>query len=235
LDALLCEGRSFAPSQEFTAQANVNLTDIYEQASQDSEGYWAGMAAELDWFRQWDQTLKWEPPFASWFVGGRLNASYNCVDRHLRSYRRNKAAIIWEGEPGDQRTLTYQDLHREVCKFANVLKGLGVKKGDRVTLYMPLVPELVIAMLATARIGAVHSVIFGGFSVEAVRDRIVDAGSKIVVTADGGYRRGAVVRLKHNVDLALQDTNMVEKVVVVKRVGQDPGEDDKRDEINEMK
>src|SRR6266853_2859618 len=159
-------------------------------------------------------------PDTKWFVGGRINASYNCIDRHLATWRKNKAAIIWEGEPGDTRVLTYQDLHREVCKFANVLKGLGIKAGDRVTIYMPMVPELPIAMLACARIGATHSVIFGGFSSEAVADRNNDAKAKLVVTADGGWRRGKVVPLKQNVDAALDKSPSVEKCVVVNRCNQ---------------
>ena len=173
--------------------------------------------------------LRWKLPFAEWFVGGKINVSANCLDRHLTTWRKNKAAIIWEGEPGDTRTLTYADLHREVCKCANVLKKLGVVKGDRVIIYMPMIPELPVAMLACARIGATHSVIFGGFSAEALKDRINDAQAKLVVTADGGYRRGGVIPLKANIDEALKVTPTVESVIVVNRVGLDvamvPGRD----------
>src|SRR5262249_46036026 len=158
----------------------------------------------LHWFRKWKKVLQWNPPFAKWFVGGTLNISYNCLDRHLTGWRKNKAALIWEGEPGESRTLTYQQLHREVCRFANVLKSLGVEKGDRVAIYMPMIPELAIAMLACARIGAAHSVIFGGFSSQALIDRITDAQAKMVITADGAYRRGSIVHLKANVDEAMK-------------------------------
>jgi acetyl-CoA synthetase len=177
------------------------------------------VAEEIHWFRRWDAVLKWEPPHAEWFLGGRTNVSYNCLDRHLQTWRRNKAAIVWEGEPGEQRTLTYLQLHREVCRFANVLKRLGVARGDRVALYMPLVPELAVAMLACARVGAAHSVVFGGFSAAALIDRINDAGCKLVVTADGGYRRGAEVRLKDAVDEALEQTPTVTGCVVLRRTG----------------
>ena len=163
---LLQENRTFPPSESFRAQANVRDEEVYARAESDPEAFWAGFASELEWFQPWSKVLDWQPPHAKWFVGGKLNASVNCVDRHTRGPRRNKAALIWEGEPGDRRTLTYFDLYRDVSKFANVLKSLGVKRGDRVALYMPLVPELAIAMLACARIGAVHSVIFGGFSAE---------------------------------------------------------------------
>ena len=166
-----------------------------------------------------DKVLEWNPPYAQWFVGGKLNASYNCIDRHLTSARRNKAAIIWEGEPGDWQVYTYWDLYREVCRFANGLKSLGVEKGDRVTIYLPMVPELPIAMLACARIGAAHSVIFGGFSAESIRDRLNDSQSKVMITADGGYRRGAIVQLKQNADESLQGDTPVEKMVVVRRTG----------------
>jgi acetyl-CoA synthetase len=219
LDALLAENRTFAPPVAFTATANAQDPGLYARATADPEGFWADQAAELAWFRPWETTFTWDPPFARWFDGGQLNASYNCLDRHLATWRRNKAALVWEGEPGDHRVLTYQDLHREVCRFAHALERLGVRKGDRVTLYLPMIPEIVVAMLACARIGAAHSVIFGGFSVEALRDRILDAGSKVVITADGGYRRGGVVPLKRNVDEALKECPGVEAVVVVRRVG----------------
>src|SRR5262249_44713312 len=181
-DDLLREDRSFAPSKEFRAQAHVKDDDLYAEAARDREAYWARFAGELEWSKRWDRVLDWQPPHAKWFVGGKLNASVNCVDRHVRGPRRNKAAIIWEGEPGDRRTLTYHDLHREVSAFANVLKSLGVSKGDRVAIYMPLVPELAIAMLACARIGAIHSVVFGGLSAESLRDRIHDAKARPLLT-----------------------------------------------------
>lgn len=221
IDALLQESRSFVPSDEFARQANVNDVDVYEQAAQDYEGFWAQQAAALDWFRTWDKVLEWSPPYAKWFVGGKLNACYNCVDRHARTWRRNKAALIWEGEPGEERVLTYGDLHREVQKFANVLKSLGIEKGDRVCIYMPLVPEVVIAMLACARVGAPHSVVFGGFSAESLQDRINDAQAKVLVTADGGWRRGTIVPLKRSADEALKNCPSIEKVVVLRRMGSD--------------
>src|SRR5512138_3751835 len=214
---LLREDRRFPPSEEFRSRAAVRDERIYEDARNDPEGHWARLAGELEWSRQWTQVLDWQPPHARWFVGGELNASVNCVDRHVRGPRRNKAAIIWEGEPGDRRTLTYFDLQREVSKCANVFKTLGIRKGDRVALYMPLVPELAIAMLACARIGAVHSVVFGGFSAESLRDRINDAQAVLLVTADGGYRRGHVVPLKKMADEALSDTPSIRHVVVVQR------------------
>ena len=172
---LLRENRTFPPPAGFRARAVVRDESVYAEAERDPDAFWAKFAGELEWSRPWDQVLDWQPPHAKWFVGGTLNASVNCVDRHVRGPRRNKAALIWEGEPGDRRTLTYFDLYREVSKFANVLKSLGVGKGDRVAIYMPLVPELAIAMLACARIGAVHSVVFGGFSAESLRDRINDS------------------------------------------------------------
>jgi len=220
IEALLEEGRAFPPPDEFRRQAHVNTLEPYERAARDREAFWAEAAEELDWFRKWDKVLEWNPPWARWFVGGKLNAAYNCLDRHLTSWRRNKAAIIWDGELGDERVLTYQDLHREVSKFANVLKQLGVKKGDRVAIYLPMIPELPITMLACARIGAIHTVVFGGFSAEALKDRINDAQAKLLITADGGWRRGQIVPLKKNADEALQDAPSVEKVVVVKRVGE---------------
>jgi acetyl-CoA synthetase len=187
----------------------------------DPEGFWAEQAESLTWFAKWNKVLEWKEPHAKWFVGGKINACYNCVDRHLAGPRKNKAAIIWEGEPGDSRVLRYQDLHREVCKFANVLKTLGIETGDRVTLYMPMIPELAIAMLACARIGATHSIIFGGFSADAIADRNNDAQSKLVVTADGGWRRGKQVPLKANVDESMAKSRSVQKVVVVNRMGGD--------------
>ncbi|MEJ7698963.1 MAG: AMP-binding protein [Pyrinomonadaceae bacterium] len=195
IESTLQETRVFPPPSEFAEAAHIKSFEeyeqIYNQATEDPEAFWANIAENLHWFKKWDTILKWEEPHAEWFVGGRINASYNCVDRHLKTHRKNKAAIIWEGEPGEVRTLTYQQLHRQVSKFANVLKKTGVKTGDRVALYMPLVPELAIAMLACARIGAPHTVIFGGFSADAIRDRVNDGECKLIVTADGGYRRGS--------------------------------------------
>jgi len=214
---LLKEARVIAPSEEFKKHARLTDDSIYARAAADPEGFWAGFASELEWIQPWTKVLDWKSPNAKWFVGGKLNVSANCLDRHVRTARRNKAALIWEGEPGDKRTLTYFELHRQVCKFANVLKSLGVKKGDRVALYMPLVPELAIAMLACARIGAVHSVVFGGFSPESLRDRINDAQCNVLVTADGGYRRGQIVPLKHLADEALRETPSIKHVVVLKR------------------
>ena len=215
---LLQEDRTFPPPPAFTAHANVRDASVYERAERDPEAFWAGFASELEWVRPWTKVLDWNPPHARWFLGGTLNASVNCVDRHVRGPRRNKAAIIWEGEPGERRTLTYFDLYRQVGQFANVLKSLGVRRGDRVAIYLPLVPELAIAMLACARIGAVHSVVFGGFSAESLRDRIVDAQAKLLVTADGGWRRGHVVPLKQMADEALKETPSIENVIVVQRM-----------------
>jgi acetyl-CoA synthetase len=216
---LLREDRTFPPLAEFRDQAVVRDDSIYANAARDPEAFWASFARELEWSRPWDTVLDWQPPHAKWFVGGKINASVNCLDRHFRGPRRNKAALIWEGEPGDRRTLTYFDLYRQVSTFANVLKSLGVTKGDRVALYMPLVPELAIAMLACARIGAIHSVVFGGFSAESLRDRINDSACRLLVTADGGYRRGQVVALKKVADEAVAATPSIEHVVVVQRAG----------------
>jgi acetyl-CoA synthetase len=216
---LLREDRTFPPPADFRARALVRDEQIYEDAARDPDAFWAKFAGELEWSRPWDQVLDWQPPHAKWFVGGRLNASVNCLDRHIRGARRNKAALIWEGEPGDTRTLTYFDLYRQVSTFANVLKSLGVRKGDRVAIYLPLIPELAIAMLACARIGAVHSVVFGGFSAESLRDRINDSACRLLITADGGYRRGQIVALKQVADEALTATPSIEHVVVVQRGG----------------
>ena len=220
IEALLEEQRLFASPEEFAKNAYVNDDAVFAQAAADPEAFWASIAEELHWFKKWDQVLdESDPPFFKWFVGGKLNITYNCIDRHLDSWRRNKAAIIWEGEPGDQAVLTYYDLWREVSKFANALKGLGVKKGDRVTLYMGMVPELAIAMLACARIGAPHSIVFGGFSAEALADRINDAQGTVLVTCDGGWRRGGIVPLKQMADDAVERCPTIESVVVVKRIG----------------
>jgi acetyl-CoA synthetase len=220
IEALLAEERSFPPSQQMRDNSNVNDPAIYERAKKDPHGFWAEAAKGLGWFKPWDKVLEWNPPLAKWFVGGKINVSYNCLDRHVQTWRRNKAALIWEGEPGEERVLTYGDLYREVNKFANVMKKLGVGKGDRVTIYLPMVPELAIALLACARIGAPHSVVFGGFSAESLRDRINDAQSKLVITADGSYRRGQILPLKRNVDAALKECPGVENVVLLKRLGE---------------
>src|SRR5215831_9135667 len=233
IESLLKEHRVFAPPAEFSRQATIGSAADDERqrrfAEEDPEKFWADIAGALDWFTPWRTVLEWKVPFAKWFVGATTNLSHNCIDRHLTSWRRNKAAIIWEGEPGDSRTLTYHDLHREVCKFANVLKHLGVHKGDRVGIYLPMIPEAAIAMLACARIGAVHSVVFGGFSAEALRDRMNDAQASVIVTADGGYRRGSIVPLKANVDVAVAESPSVKDVVVVRRTGENvpmhPGRD----------
>ena len=217
IDVLLQEDRRFPPPEDFVRNADVSSAEIYDRAAKDPEGFWAEQAGELEWSKPWSKVLDWNPPWAKWFVDGKLNASVNCLDRHVRTARRNKAALIWEGEPGDKRTLTYWDLYREVCQFANVLKSLGVKRGDRVAIYLPMIPEAVIAMLACARIGAPHSVVFGGFSAESLRDRINDAEAKVLVTADAGYRRGQIVPLKRNSDKALEETPSIEHVVVVMR------------------
>ena len=229
IEALLLEKRQFPPPKAFREQANVGDPSVYRKADRDFQKFWAGFARELSWYKTWKRVLDWKPPYAKWFVGGKLNASVNCLDRHVLGPRKNKAALIWEGEPGDQRILTYHELLREVARFGNVLKSLGIRKGDRVTLYMPMIPELPIAMLACARIGAIHSVVFGGFSAESLKDRINDQGAKVLVTADGGWRRGNVVPLKKISDEALADTPTIEAVVVVKRTGQSVGFDPKRD------
>jgi len=224
IDVLLTEERRFPPPPEFAKQAHVNSLAMYEEAATDFEGFWARCARDLEWSAPWHTVLEWKPPWAKWFLGGTLNASVNCLDRHVRGPHRNKAALIWEGEPGDTRTLTYWDLYREVNKFANVLASLGVKRGDRVAIYLPLIPEVAIAMLACARIGAPHSVVFGGFSSESLRDRINDAECKVLITADGGYRRGQVVPLKRNADQAIAETPSIQHVVVVRRIGGEGGE-----------
>jgi len=219
IEALLAEERAFEPNAELRKQANISDPGVYEKAKKDPEGFWAEAARSLDWFKPWDKVLEWNPPIAKWFTGGKLNVSYNCLDRHVKTWRRNKAALIWEGEPGEERVLTYADLYREVNKFANVMKKLGIRKGDRVTIYMPMVPELPIALLACARIGAPHSVVFGGFSSDSLRDRINDAQSKLVITADGSYRRGQIVPLKRSVDAAVKDCPCVENIILLKRLG----------------
>lgn len=228
IESILQEQRLFSPPTDLAAQAEIKslaeYEQLYAQAEADPQAFWAELAEkELDWFEKWDTVLDWQPPFAKWFVGGKLNITYNCLDRHLKTWRRNKAALIWEGEPGDSRTLTYAQLHREVCQAANVLKQLGVSKGDRVGIYMPMVPEAAIAMLACARIGAPHTVVFGGFSAEALKDRLNDAEAKLVITADGGFRKDKVVPLKAAVDQALANNGApsVQNVLVVQRTKAD--------------
>lgn len=236
IESILQEKRLFTPTPEFAQNAQIKSLEeyqqLYEKAKTDPSKFWAELAeTQLHWFQKWDTVLDWQPPFAKWFDGGKINISYNCLDRHLTTWRRNKAALIWEGEPGDTRTFTYAQLHREVCQFANVLKQLGVKKGDVVGIYMPMIPEAAIAMLACARIGAPHSVVFGGFSAEALRDRLIDGKAKLVITADGGWRKDAIVPLKSQVDKALANNSVptVENVLVVKRTQQkismEPGRD----------
>ncbi|MDP8964739.1 MAG: acetate--CoA ligase [Cyanobacteriota bacterium] len=236
IESILQENRLFPPPAEFSQNTQIKSLEeyqqLYEKAKADPQKFWADLAeTELDWFQKWDTVLDWQPPFAKWFVGGKINISYNCLDRHLKTWRRNKAALIWEGEPGDSRTYTYAQLHREVCQFANALKQLGVQKGDRVGIYMPMIPEAAIAMLACARIGAAHSVVFGGFSAEALRDRLIDGEAKLVVTADGGWRKDAIVPLKDQVDKALANGAVptVKNVLVVKRTGQQIQMDGERD------
>jgi acetyl-CoA synthetase len=197
------------------------LRQMQELALRDPENFWSDIARNLYWFKTWEKVFEWSPPFARWFAGGLINASFNCLDVHVKTGNRNKVAIFWEGEPGDRRVLTYLDLWREVCKFSNVLKDLGVKKGDRVAIYMPMVPELPVAMLACARIGAIHSVVFSGFSSEALAVRIRDSGAKILITADGAYRRGRIVHLKKTADEALAKIPSIQNVVVLRRTGSD--------------
>jgi acetyl-CoA synthetase len=223
IESVLSEARKFPPPAEFSRRAAIKSLEEYDaicrRAEQDPEKFWGECGDELSWFKPYDKVLEWIFPFAKWFVGGKLNAAYNCLDRHLSDGRRNKVAFIWEGEPGDSRILTYQMLADEVGRAANALKSLGVKEGDRVAIYMPLIPEAAIAMLACARIGAIHSVVFGGFSAEALADRINDAEAKLVITADAGWRRGTQVALKANVDEALKRAPSVEKLLVVRRTG----------------
>ena len=233
IKSVLDEHREFAPPEEFSKHAHIkNIADyqeIYDRALRDPEGFWSDIAGQLHWFREWETVLEWSPPFAKWFVGGKTNITYNCLDVHLSTWRKNKAAIIWEGEPGDSRILTYQELHREVCRFANVLLARGIEAGDRILIYMPMVPELAIAMLACARIGATHSIVFGGFSAEAIADRVNDCAAKMIITADGGHRKGAVTPLKKSVDEALEKCSTVRDVIVLKRCGNDVSMKEGRD------
>ena len=233
IESHLIEKRVFKPAREFAKTARISSLEQYRRMHRESirspEKFWAREAKELHWQKRWTEVLQWKAPFAKWFVGGKINVSENCLDRHLAGPRRNKAAIIWEGEPGEKRTLTYQQLHREVCRFGNVLKRNKIRKGDRVIIYLPTIPEAAIAMLACARIGAVHSVIFGGFSANAIRDRIADCGAIAIITADGGYRRGAVVPLKKNVDDALSVATSIKRVIVFRRAGNDIHMEEGRD------
>jgi acetyl-CoA synthetase len=225
IESHLIENRVFKPSAEFSKKARVKSMAEYKKLHAESvkspDKFWGREAKELHWLKKWTKVLDWKLPYAKWFVGAKLNAAQNCLDRHLETPRANKAAIIWEGEPGDKKVITYRQLHREVCKFANVLKRNGVKNGDRVLIYMPLIPEASIAMLACARIGAVHCVVFGGFSSDSIKDRLADSGAKVIVTADGGYRRGQFVTLKQNVDHALKGDTEVKKVIVFRRANSD--------------
>jgi acetyl-CoA synthetase len=233
IESHLIEKRVFKPSPEFAKNARIKslaqYRKMYRESIRSPDRFWAREAKELIWHKSWKKVLDWKAPFAKWFVGGRLNLSENCLDRHLAGPRRNKAAIIWEGEPGEKRTLTYQQLHREVCRFANVLKRHKIRKGDRVIIYLPTTPEAAIAMLACARIGAVHSVVFGGFSADSIRDRIADSGAIALITADGSYRRGAIVPLKNNVDYALNGGTSVKRVIVFRRAGNEIHMEEGRD------
>ena len=233
IESHLVENRLFKPPKDFSKKARIKsmaqYREMYRESIEKPDKFWAREASELLWRQKWTRVLDWKLPFARWFVGGKLNVSENCLDRHVDGPRRNKAAIIWEGEPGEKRTLTYQQLHHEVCKFANVLKRNRIKKGDRVIIYMPLIPEAAIAMLACTRIGAVHSVVFGGFSAESIKDRIHDSQATAVITADGGYRRGAIVALKHQVDEALKSAPAVKRVIVFRRANNEVHIEEGRD------
>ncbi|MBI2870874.1 MAG: acetate--CoA ligase [Candidatus Omnitrophica bacterium] len=229
LESLLMESRVFDSPQAFREHATIRDANIWKESDREFEDFWARWATELSWFRKWDRVLDWKAPNARWFVGGRLNASVNCLDRHLTTPRRTKAALIWEGEPGERRTLTYWDLYRQVLRFANALKALGVKRQDRVAIYLPMVPELVVAMLACARIGAVHSVVFAGFSAEALKDRIQDSSACLLITADASYRRGRLIPLKRFADEAVAQCPSIRRVVVFKRSGMEIEFSAKRD------
>ncbi|MDQ1415370.1 MAG: acetyl-CoA synthetase, partial [Acidimicrobiaceae bacterium] len=229
IEAYYLESRTFPPPDGFTDEALIGDDGIYAQA-EDWQAFWAEQAKALDWYKPWDTVLEWDLPFAKWFVGGKLNVSYNCLDRHVAAGRGDRVAFHWEGEPGDTRTITYEQLLDEVQRFANVLKSLDVARGDRVAIYMPMVPELAVAMLACTRIGAAHSVVFGGFSADALKDRINDASAKVLVTADGGFRRGAPSLLKPAVDVALEDTPSIDHVVVVRRTDSDVSMTEGRDQ-----
>jgi acetyl-CoA synthetase len=229
IEALLSEKRVFEPSKAFVERALISDRSVYDRAAADPEGFWAEQAERISWSRRWDRVMEWNAPWVAWFTGGSLNASYNCLDRHIEAGGGDKVAYHWEGEPGDTRTITYGDLYEETCRFANALKGLGVHRGDRVAIYLGMVPELPVAMLACARIGAPHSVVFGGFSSEALKDRINDAKATVLITADGGYRRGQVVPLKESADMAVEECPTIQHVVTVRRTGAEhsftPGRD----------
>ena len=233
IESHLKETRVFKPSKQFVENAKLKSLAHYRKLHRESikepAKFWTREARELTWRAPWKKVMEWKAPFAKWFVGGKVNVSENCLDRHLSGARRNKAAIIWEGEPGEKRTLTYQQLHHEVCRFANVLKRNKINKGDRVIIYLPTIPEAAIAMLACARIGAVHSVVFGGFSPDSIRDRIADCGATAVITADGGYRRGGIVPLKKNVDDALRGSTSIKRVIVFRRAGNEIHMEEGRD------
>src|SRR5215471_9174159 len=229
LEALLQEGRTFPPPKSFAKGALVTDAKVYDDAERDWQGFWAEQALALDWRKEWHTILEWERPFAKWFVGGTLNVSENCLDRHVDAGHGDQVAFYWEGEPGDTRAVTYKELLDETCRVANQLRALGVNKGHRVAIYMGMVPETVAAMLACARIGAPHSVVFGGFTSQSLRDRINDAEAKVLITADGAWRRGAVVRLKEIADEAIADTPSIEKVLVLRRTENDVNMKDGRD------
>ncbi len=223
--------RTYEPPEHFAAQANCQDPEIWEKAAEDYEGFWEGWAKELHWFKEWDQVLDWDPPFAKWFVGGKTNASYNCLDYHLEQGKGDKQALIWVGdEPDHQQTYTYNELLAEVSKFANILKDKGVGKGDTVSLYLPMIPELPIAMLACARVGAIHSVVFSAFTPDQLAERINDVESKVLVTADQSPRGGSITDLKENSDVALGDAQSIESVIVVRRTGEEVSMQDGRDE-----
>jgi acetyl-CoA synthetase len=233
IESNLKETRIFPPSKDFSSRSLVDSMDaydaLYQKSIEDPDAFWSDVASDLEWFEPWTTVMEWDEPWVKWFVGAKTNLSYNCLDRHLTTWRKNRVALLWEGEPGDVRVLTYQMLHREVCRFANILISLGLEAGDRATIYLGMVPELPISMLACARIGVTHNVVFGGFSAEALRDRVNDSQSKVVITADGGHRRGSIVPLKKNVDDALDDTTSVSHVIVVRRTGEDVPMKDGRD------
>ncbi|HWC44291.1 MAG TPA: AMP-binding protein, partial [Actinomycetota bacterium] len=229
IENLFSEARTFPPPDEFKADALVKDMSLHERAEQDLEGFWTEQAERLRWTKPWDRVLEWDLPFAKWFVGGQLNVSDNCLDRHVDNGDGDKVAYHWEGEPGDTRTITYEELRDDVARFANALKSIGVQRGDRINIYMGMVPELPVAMLACARLGAAHSVVFGGFSADALRDRINDAEAKVLITQDEGWRAGKVVPLKQNADDAVADTPSIEKVVVLRRTGNDVPWDGDRD------
>src|SRR5947208_12022141 len=222
IEAYYLENRSFPPPDDFKKDALVVDTSMYDEADRDYEGFWARQATDLlDWSQDWHTILEWDLPFAKWFVGGRLNVAYNCLDRHVEAGRGDRVAYHWEGEPGDTRTITYAELLHDVSQLANALRALGVERGDRVNVYLGMVPELPMALLACARIGAVHSVVFGGFSSDSLRDRIQDAEAKVLITGDGAWRRGHMVPLKETADIAVADCPTIEKVLVLRRTGQD--------------